>query len=212
MNKDFHFNNVTFKQLSSKDKLKQKQLEEIADLIYETDEYIYPAFFGDKNNAKKIIPELFLNNDTMFLYDNLYVAILDNNIVGLILWNKGVLSWQDDLLLKVANEKNINIPDSYKLVVDEYLIDYKDIDENEISILNVSVNKNYQGMKIGYNMLLNFLNNHNKNDISLFVLKENKGAINLYKKCSFEIVEELDGFALGGTVRCVKMLKNKSLY
>ena len=210
MNKEFHFNNVTFKQLSSNDKLTQEQLEEIADLIYETDEYIYPAFFGDKNNAKKIIPELFSNNDSMFSYDNLYLAILSNNIVGLILWNKGVLSWKDDLLLKVVNEKNINIPDSYKLVVDEYLIDYKDVDENEISILNVSVNKNYQGMKIGYNMMINFLKDHNENDISLFVLKENDGAINLYKKCSFNIVEELDGFALGGTVECVKMIKSKN--
>ena len=187
--------------------LTQKQMEEIAALIYDTDPYIYPALFGNKENAIRLIPALMLKGDQMFDAQNLYLAQLKEEIVGLILWKKGKLFWDVKLFEETANQLDICLPNDYLLVVQDYIREYEAVEDEEISIINVSVNPNFQGKKIGYQMLVAFLETYEKELLSLYVLKENKGAVHLYEKCGFHIVDEQNGFPFDKNIRCLKMTR-----
>lgn len=53
-----------------------------AGLIYDTDSYIYPAAFGSRRNAMRVLPRL-MDEDCVFHADNIRVAKLDGTIVGI---------------------------------------------------------------------------------------------------------------------------------
>ena len=66
---------------------KEDNLSQIAELIYNTDPYIYPYWFdNDEDKCKEFFKEAILQEGFLFHYDNLYVAhdITTNEIIGVI--------------------------------------------------------------------------------------------------------------------------------
>lgn len=57
--------NIKYQQLISISSISESNYKEIADLIYETDPYIYPAMFLNRSNATVMIPELIRYNDAI---------------------------------------------------------------------------------------------------------------------------------------------------
>ena len=64
---------------------KNDDLERISELIYNVDPYIYPYWFENLENCKKVLPKLILEDNFIFNIETIYIAInSDNNeIVGL---------------------------------------------------------------------------------------------------------------------------------
>ena len=66
---------------------KEDNLSQIADLIYDTDPYIYPYWFdNNENECKEFFKKTILEEGFLFHYNNLYIAhdITTDEIVGVI--------------------------------------------------------------------------------------------------------------------------------
>ena len=195
-----------FEQLNSNSNLTEAEASDIAKLIYDTDEYIYPDMFGNKDVAVEVIPKLLQNNyDRIFCKENLFVCRICGRIVGIILWYEGVLSWSNCLLkielnklFKDDTEAGEEILGSLKRVSDEYVSKYANSDRQSrssvITILNICINPDFRGMKIASNMLEEFIAQHQNNTFELCVLCDNSSAINLYKKNLFKITGIEDAY------------------
>ena len=202
--------NIINKQLCSKEHLSLQQLKEIAELIYDTDPYIYPAMFNSKSEALQLLPELFRNGDKMFALDNLFVAQMDKHIIGLILWVKGPLLWNDNVLLECADKKNLLVSKHLNVVKGQYFSSYRNTDKNEVSIINVCVETQFRKNGIGKGMLEAFFRETRIKDCrcELYVLSNNISAIQLYRDYGFNIVNEIPGFSTEEKKpRCFRMVR-----
>ena len=97
---------------------KEDNLSQIAELIYNTDPYIYPYWFdNDEDKCKEFFKEAILQEGFLFHYDNLYVAhdITTNEIIGVI------CAIDKSVNLNYNYEPLREINDQYKKVVDDYL-------------------------------------------------------------------------------------------
>ena len=188
---------ITFRQFDIDSCLSGRQMREIAGLIYDTDRYIYQGMFGSRQNAIKVIPTLLSGNeDRMFRLSNLYAAVIEEEIVGLILWVKGKLQWNPGGLCEVLRNLGIESPEYLNEVYSQYLSRYDSTDNYEkISLLNVCVDRKKRNTGIGRRLLMSFLEKHPKEDMELCVLKDNEGAVKLYQDCGFLVVEEYPGFS-----------------
>jgi len=198
---------LEFVQLTTDSQLTDIELGDIASLIYDTDEFIFPDMFGSKANAVKVLPALFKNNsDTMFKQGNLFVCKIQGRVIGIILWHQGTLNWSSDLIkekLKIllgetSNEYN-KISISLDEVEKEYMHKYTDTNINStvspnISLLNICIDPNVRGKKIASDMLRRFLAAHSGKDMELCVLSQNTSAISLYKRNGFSEVYEEDAY------------------
>ena len=191
-------NTLSFEQLAADSFLNNKELLAIARLIYETDPYIYPAMCSAAE-AEKIIPCLLSEGtDSMFCKQNLFVARLNGNIVGIILWHNGPLLWNRNAFIEVCNSQNIPISFTFEKVAREYLSAYAKPNAN-ISIINVCVDTSVRSRGIGAEMLQAFIARHEGESIELVTLTGNTIAIDLYKRSGFEILREEDGFSVSST-------------
>ena len=172
------------------------QEKEVAVMIYETDQYIYPAMFEKREFALKIIKELFLQNDIMFQAKNLFVAKQEGKIIGIILWTKGPLRWNSEKILEISKRKNIPISRYLKQVEESYFAEYEKTEENIVSIINLCVDKRERGKGIGRKLLSAFLEEHKGETIRLCALEENVAAVQLYETMGFEIYDVSQGFSV----------------
>ena len=200
-------NTLTFEQLSEDSVLDEKDLLTIARLIYDTDPYIYPAMCSAAE-AEKIIPYLLsAGTDSMFCKQNLFVTRLNNNVVGVILWHNGPLVWEQKAFIESCNSQSIRIAPTFEQVAREYLSTY-DQPTADISIINVCVDASVRGSGIGTEMLKTFIARHKSESMELVSLTENTIAIDLYKRFSFEILREEDGFSVDNLKpRCYVMCR-----
>ena len=194
-------NAVVIKQLKDADQLKKNQLEDIAELIYHTDPYIYPAMFGEDSglkNAKVILPDLISSGvDEMFKKSNLFVSIFDKEVVGVILWCENGLKWNSSRLIELATQKGVELnQDNYLKASKEYFdSNYQDSD-NGICIINCCIKEKWRGLGYATNLLKSFIKEHDDECINLCVLEENQNAVKLYKKLGFIVIGESNGFSL----------------
>ncbi len=193
-------------QFTNEDHLNEIQYSEVSRLIYETDDYIYPAVFENENNglanAVRILPAVFESGrDPMFSKENLFAVMSSDDIVGLILWYKGSLEWTPDIVIDVASQKNIAlIKDNAEQVGREYVSDRYNIEREQeapkLHLINVCVSQDLRGQGVAGFMMDRFIKAHLDENMELVVLADNIPAIRLYKKYGFRVVQECDGFSL----------------
>lgn len=187
----------TCKELSANDPLTLEEEIVLADLIYDTDPYIYPAMFESREKAEKLLPVLFRSKDSMFRMDNFFVAIQEGKIAALLLWKEGKLFWTPQILREVASQMKIMLSPYLEMVAREYVDSY---DANEtincISLINLCVAKDYRGKGIGRDLLTQFIERHPGYILELCVLEDNKNALCLYESLGFEIIERYNGFSI----------------
>ena len=163
-------------------------LQNIAELIYETDPYIYPSISQNRNDAVNILTEMIKSN-TLFKYDNCLIAVEKNNVVGLI-----VFSTVEN---KTDNEYGVwlNKNDSISYFINKYVkVCENQINENEIYLTCVCTNKLYRRKKVATKLIQQLFEMYNNKNFKLDVLQNNLPAINLYKTLGFEIQKEDKGY------------------
>ena len=75
----------------------------IASCIYLTDPFIYPAAFGnDIGKATQAIVRLMGIDNGLFSIDNIAVALYDNEICDILLYNKGSAEWDSNEAIKAS--------------------------------------------------------------------------------------------------------------
>ena len=171
-------------------------LEKIAELLYNTDPYIYPYWFETLDKCKKELTPLLLEKNFFFSLDHLYITIDSNNndIIGVIC----ILDKNDDLSYDYSELKKKN--ERYKFTIENYIEGLiEEVDNADFAyISNVCVDANYRGKHIGKTMLNYVIDIYKKklyDYIVLDVLAENPGAIKLYQNLGFEqFTEVFQGF------------------
>lgn len=178
--------------------LSSLQLSQIAELIYDTDPYIYPALFSSKDQAVCILSRLFCANDSMFCPENLFICLNEKRVIGIILWHQGPLFWNPEPLCSVCDELNIMELPYLNQVKQSYFDSYANTPENTSAIINVCVAEPMRGKGIGQRMLEAFLAHPQQSALChrLVVLTNNDRAVHLYKKFGFHIESKKEGFAL----------------
>ena len=196
---------------------KDDNFSQIANLIYETDPYIYPYWFD--NNEKECI-EFFeksiLEEGFLFHYNNLYIAhdVTTNEIVGVICAiDKSVNLEYDYESLKSINEKYEKVVNDYiKPILDEV----EEYDDKTIYIPNVCINKELRGKRIGTNLLGYFISQMEKvgyNQFALDCLLHNLPAKNLYHSMGFKEMKLFNGFSGDNrTIDVVSFFRKKGNY
>lgn len=188
---------LEFRQANVSD-LEGINLYRVAELIYNTDEYIYPSMVDDKEQAIKVFAEVLKDgNDCFFDWRKLFLMLKDEKVIGIIMWNKRTLKWDATVFETMAKNSGVSLPDSYQMVREEYFPSYQNEElKNAMSIINVCVYKDYQGMGLGRKMMERFMNEHKEEErFELYCLEENLPAMKLYTSLGFEIIERQRAFA-----------------
>lgn len=214
---------VHFRQLHSGYKISKDNLKRLAELIYDTDDRIFPDLFGTKDNAAMVLPRLLASGkDPMFCLDNIFVCELEDKIIGMILWYQKPQKWNIDTMgnafqeaKKNSEPKDMRKPDSkecYKpdyrydkekahRADEQYIASYeKNASACKVALANVCVSAKMQNFGFGRKMLQQFLEHPQWENVKMFelcVLKDNKNAIKLYKSCGFRVVDEEEAYPSG---------------
>ena len=175
---------------------KEDNLEKIAELLFNTDPYIYPYWFGNVDNCKRELTPLLLEDKFFFNINNLYITIDKgtNEIIGVMcILDKSVDLDYDYSTLKAKNER-------YCFTIVNYIEGLiKEVKEADFAyISNVCIDERYRGQHIG-NFMMSYVIDVYKNklfkEIVLDVLAQNPGAIKLYQNLGFEqFTEVFKGF------------------
>jgi len=182
--------------------------QQIINLIYETDPYIYSAMCdNDYTYFEQVMKDCLFQN-SIFSYKNIHLAKENDKIVGLL------LSFTKNNQLPCQN----NI--IFRQCFTDTLLNYfsglvNKLKPDVLYINNLCVDKSYRNKGIG-SMLLKYLKDSQlESSLLLDCLVDNKDAIRLYEKCGFIKGQEFEGFAgnSSDTVRCVEFVleggKNK---
>lgn len=174
---------------------KNDDLERISELIYNVDPYIYPYWFKNLENCKKVLPQLILEDKFIFNIETIYIAInSDNNeIVGLssIVDKYSILEYDYEKL----STNNDNIKYTIENYIKPMIENIKT--KNIATITNMCVKKEYRNMHIGYKLLKTVIDEYinNNNDIEYIefdVLAHNPSAIKLYKNLGFVQISDIE--------------------
>lgn len=195
---------------------KSDNFMEIAELIYETDPYIYPFWFNNNlDAAKKFLVEKMSERGFIFHYENIYVAYdtTIDKIIGMIC----ALDKSVDLNYDYSAMEKIN--SNYKITVNKYIKGVIDevINNDFLYLSNVCIDTDYRGKKIGTKLLGYYISQMEKAGFEKFALDcllHNLRAKNLYHRLGFVEIAEVVGF--DGTddskVEVVSMLRKKGDY
>lgn len=164
-------------------------LEEVAELIYKTDPYIYPYWFKNLESGRNVLVELIKTDGSVFNFRNILIAKIKNKIVGILIY----LNEDSDLTFNY--EKYIKINKHFKYTIKKYVLHLKDnIQNNVVYIPNVCVNEDFRNKKVATSLIDYLKKLYPKNDLMLHCLKKNIPALTLYNKTDFRIIKEFKGF------------------
>lgn len=180
---------VVVRKLKAGDDLKQ-----VAGLVYDTDPFIYPAAFGSRRRAMRVLPRL-MSTDCIFHADNFRVAELNGEIVGVALV-------VDDPSQAAAPPLDCGCPvGSYADVRERYFATIPDAISsisNSAHLACLCVKQERRGRRIGEILLKRVIQEYRekgRSAISLDVLADNPVAVRLYQNYGFKQEEAGLGYA-----------------
>lgn len=196
---------------------KEDNMREIAELIYDTDPYIYSFWFNnDKERCIEFLNKEMKKEGFIFNYNNLYIAYDKtlNKIVGIL------CAIDKSVNLEYRYEELQKVNDNYKITVTQYIMpiidEVKSYDNETIYIPNVCIDKSLRGRKIGTKLLGYYIKQMEKegfNKFALDCLLHNLPAKNLYHSLGFREMKLINGFdGKGGKVDVVSFLRKKGAY
>ena len=172
-------------------------IEKHMNLIIEYLEQFKPKFIENIKKHDKKIKEYIKNNHMNYKL----IKSSNNDIDKLIEYKKSTIyeyanNLQDDEIKKINNYVKNTVPellDNYSsIIVDNKTVGCLLVTTEEDGVLldEIFIEEEYRNKGIGTNVIKNVLKNNNV--VYLWVYKENKRAISLYKRVGFEIINETD--------------------
>lgn len=182
----------------------------ISKCIFFTDPFIYPAAFGeDVNNAALAISKLMNIDNGIFNIKNILIAISNEEICGILLFNRKGLKWDSNQCLEII--RNI-IPsiDDFNCASNKYFMEVsKKPEKKHIEIIACCVMPEFRNLGVGGIMLESLFNKYPGYNFTLDVLADNFFAIHLYEKHGFKIEKKIKGFNIEETSKpdCYHMIR-----
>jgi len=176
--------------------INKHNLNIVAELIFETEPELFSLLFGkNKHKALSRIIRVVKTENSSFGYNNIYLAITKEQILGLTIIYKG---GEVDKKSEKGNFSDVlDIISLMRLYIFEKIflnrLLTRNLNKKELYISNLCVDKNNRKKGIGNFLLRNIFNQAQLKDcinIVLDVSKENTIAIGLYKKYGFKISKE----------------------
>ena len=174
---------------------KDDNFEEIAELIYETDPYIYPHWFHDDiEECKEVIVPLLDKEGFFFNYKSMHLVIdkKTDKIIGLIQLIDKDTNFDYDYTELMNKDR------SYKFTIENYIFELiNELRESGLPYFsNIVVHHDYRGLKLG-SIMMDYILKAVKDKYYKFildVLAENPAVVRLYEKMGFVITEKNMGF------------------
>jgi len=185
---------IVFRELTGLDDRKK-----VARLIYDTDPYIFPYMFNRDISEAENVLSLMVGKDTIYNQKNIHIALLGDEIAGIIVSQKTPIHINYKAMLDSYVEAGAIVDERFSKVYNEY---FKPLEKEPkgIYIANVCVDKFHRGLGVGKQMLSAFL----KED-KIYYLESviaNKAAYALYTDMGFKVEYEYAGFT---DVPCYRM-------
>ena len=182
----------------SKCDINKHKLDEIAELIYQTEPDLTRLFFGkNKTKAIKRLIKLIKNKSNTFSYNNIFLANENEKVYGILIGTSGKEMDKEKERFEIL--KSIDFLGSLRLHFYDTLIVNRifttEIKPEDFYISVLCVNKTHRNKGIGKNLLKNIekiAKEKNCRRITLDVSKENTNAIKFYKKNGFNIFDEIN--------------------
>lgn len=197
---------VSVRKLSLEDNLKK-----VAGLIYDTDPFIYPAAFGSRWHAKRVLPDM-MKQKCIFYFDNIRIAEIDGIIVGIaVIGDSSSHLELPSLDRRKSSEGFIDTCENYFSEIPEIL----SIIENSAYLACLCVDSSMRGQRVGEILLKNVIHECRERSlaaITLDVLAENPVAVRLYQNYGFETISSRPGYSFGGEAPlCLQMTLDLSI-
>jgi ribosomal protein S18 acetylase RimI-like enzyme len=180
--------------------LNHDDIKKLVDLIIETEPSLFYLLFGRRGDkALSRIKNIVSAGKNSFGHDYIHLAIDKEKILGITTFymaneiDKKVESEKFSKALDVLGLIRLNF---YVKILINKLLTTK-LEDKDLYIGNICVDKNSRGMGVGKFLLDNIIIYAKKKKckkIILDVSKDNRVAINLYKKMGFEITKERSSF------------------
>lgn len=167
--------------------------ETIAELIYDTDPYIYADLFGSLDVAKLILPRLFEDTRSIFYLGNYFVVTENGAVLGIALLAGDTVTWDADVVRAAFYENGLPVPPSFEAVSEYFDAAYNYIAPG-VKACNICVRKDMRGKGIGKILLQNLIKHTQNVDITLNVLAENTAAVRLYSDFGFVVWSTFDDY------------------
>lgn len=187
--------------------------KETAELIYNTDPYIYRDLFGNVENARRVLCFSFDNPGSVFYKRAVYIikSKLTGDVVSTALFHTNDFVWDTDVMLQDFAKAGV-VPTESFFAAAEYMLKTYNFRKIGCSMCNISVKETFRHQGIAFFMLSKLLEQYDKNTVELTVLKDNVNAINLYLKLGFKIIgkpfKDYGGYNLPEEY-CYKMVLNR---
>lgn len=178
----------------------RENLKKVSSLIYDTNPSVYSAMFGDREAALAIMSDVLTNDsDRVFCADNCYVAAIDERVMGVVLWVRGLVDWDSDSLERIAARRGIDLPNSLSVAAESYFENSAfGSAANDVIILGVCTDASYRRLGIGEALLRSFIGMLEPGSkLRLCVSREDVATISLCRKMGFSVVEDSHGISLG---------------
>lgn len=181
--------------------------KQIATLIYQTDPYIYPGFFGSLANAQLVIPYMLEHDLPMgFKIREFYEQ---EQLIGIIAYYYETLNFDFETYKQAFIACNVAITEDTHQVVREYFdVCANDYDQGCTYIMDICVDEAHRGKGIGKKMILEFLSKET-NDCVLEVNEENERARYLYEKLGFVAYKQYEGYGGTAPIQIIKMKRKR---
>lgn len=167
------------------------QLKQTGKILYLTDPEIYPAAFGNIENAVEIFPSLFTIENGLFALKNLVIALDEERVCGVLVGCNGNI-WRKGTFKDLYARHNIPFLQSAQDAEDKYFI-YESEHEKGDYILCLCVVPEYRGKGVATELLKNYLKD--KKTVTLECLANNFPAICLYQSFGFKITKSYLGYS-----------------
>lgn len=182
--------------------LSRSELVAAGELLFLTDEEIYPTAFGTAENMGKVFPYLASIKGNMFEGKNLLVAKADGAIAGVLVGCRNA-KWAPGTVEKAFTACGLPVP-SGAADAEKHYFCYEAEHESGDYVLCLCVSPLFRRQGIGKILLTNYLSD--KTEATLECLRSNSVAMALYEACGFVNIAEYDGYSAPGKP-CVAVCK-----
>lgn len=164
--------------------------EQVAEVLFLVDQYIFPDLFGDENGAKIFAKELFSDDsEALFSYDKTLVAKDENGDIAGILIYRGdkCTPWDTDTMREKFLATGYELPEHFERANEHYMKKVTDLEftKDAAEIEFVGVREGYRGRGIGGELMQNVYDDPTISEVYLDVLDSHPAARGLYDKLGF---------------------------
>ena len=166
----------------------------IGALIYTVDPFIYPPLFGSLDVAQATMRSLMSIPNSPFATDCILVARINGDIAGVSVYYEKPFAVLPDL--SRFYNSDLPLPESCKDVCERYLLPMcAEVEADDVYLSCIATDERYRKRGVATALIESMMNSTDGKSVSLDVLKSNAGAIALYEKLGFKIIEENEGYA-----------------